>query len=128
MTPSTKLNIMFRLTTVLGPASAWSPQDVWHVVVVDARIENVVTGKTIGSDGESWTANDLKSVRFGMIPDSAFDPLVSNCVTLAQGNQAYYVVDLHLASDGTLTGTVALSCFPAAIPITTPQPIVVRKI
>src|SRR5438874_6988904 len=89
MKPGTTLNIAFHLTSALGPASEWSPQDTWHIDIAQPRIENVATGKVIGEAGAYTRADDtLKWVHFGMVADSAFDPLLPSCATAEQpGNE-----------------------------------------
>lgn len=136
MKSGTTLNISFQLTTGRY-TDLMTQHEIWGISVEHARIENALTGRVArqwpeGSpEGMLVTASVRAdfALQLTMMPDSTFDPLIPSCPTEAQpGNVPFYRVNLHIAADGTLRGTVELGCFMPGDLIFDSQPIVMRRV
>jgi hypothetical protein len=135
MKSGTTLDVSFQLTTGLHTDPV-SQHEVWGISVEHARIESVLTGRVAeawpaGSPGGLLVSTSVRAdfaLELSMVPDSAFDPSVPSCPTAAQPNNfPFYHVNLQIADDGTLKGTVDLGCFFPGDPLES-KPIVLRRI
>jgi hypothetical protein len=136
MKSGTNLRISFHLTTDLV-TDLMTQHDVWAIGVDHAHIENARTGIVAKEFPEEQPGGLLvgASVRadyalqLSMVPTSAFDPSVpTSCPNAAQPSDfPIYTVNLQIAGDGTLRGTVNLSCFANSV-VFDSQPIVMQRI
>ena len=131
----TTLNVSFHLATALY-TDAISQHEIWGISLEHARIENVLTGRVAEqwpdrSPGEPLVTATVRAdfaLELSMLLDSTFDPSVPGCATAAQPENApYYRVNLQIAGDGTLRGTVYTGCYFPGDPLDS-WPIVVRRI
>jgi len=133
MQSGTTLDVSFQLTTALY-TDLMTQHEIWGVSVAHARIVNMLTGRAAEQvpDGPADGLHVTPSVRadfaleLSMFPDAAFDPSVPSCAA-QPGNVPYYKVNLQVAGDGTLRGTVDMGCFPSGNSLDS-RPIVLRRI
>jgi len=135
MQSGSTLDVSFQLTTGLH-TDLMTQHEIWGVSVAHARIVNMLTGRVAEQvpDGPADGLHVTPSVRadlaleLSMFPDSAFDPTVPSCATAAPpGSVPYYKVNLQIAPEGTLRGTVDVGCFPSGT-ASDSRPIVLRQI
>jgi hypothetical protein len=106
MKTGTVLAVTFHLASGRGH-DMWGEFE-WKIYATPARIENTRTGAVVvgAVGGYGWV--DTRSVSFTVAAPRGFDDPATMC-QYAMDN-AIYRLDVTLGDDGTLAGTLSLSC------------------